>query len=60
MTGFRHNHFHVLIKRFGYNFHYDFFLGVQIVVMGFDMVLGTTGKITYVFFMVLNIAFYGC
>ena len=49
MTGFRNNHFHVLIKRFGYNFHY-FFLGVQIVVMGFDMVLGTTGKITYVFY----------
>ena len=50
MMGFRNNHFHILMKRFGYNFHNDFFGGVQIVVVGFDMVVGTTGKITYVFF----------
>ena len=27
MTGCRNNHFHVLMKRFGYNVHYDFFGG---------------------------------
>ena len=30
MTGFRNNHFHVLIKRFGYNVHYDFFGGFKL------------------------------
>ena len=58
MTGFRNNHFHVLIKRFGYNVHYDFFGGFKLwlwVSIWFWVRLENSLMI----FMVLNIAFYG-
>ena len=58
MTGFRNNHFHVLIKRFGYNFHYDFFWGFKLwlwVSIWFWVRL----EKSLMFFMVLNIVVYG-
>ena len=58
MTGFRNNHFHVLIKRFGYNVHYDFFWGFKLWLW-VSIWFWVRPENPLIFFMVLNIVFYG-
>ena len=58
MTGFRHNHFHVLMKRFGYNVHYDFFGGFKLWLW-VSIWFWVRPENPLIFFMVLNIVFYG-